>query len=80
MGLTLPWHAFPEIDAAVVFCLLIDVGVAILATGTQNTENPATRTSISRNAATRMPIPRKACHANAYRTYTVPSKSTRFPT
>ncbi len=55
MGLTLPWQAFHGIDVGVVFCPLIDVGVAILATRTQNTGNFATRTSISR----------KACHGNA---------------
>ncbi len=47
MDLTLVWHAFPEIDVGVVFSPLIDVGVAILATGTQISRNPATRTSIS---------------------------------
>ena len=53
-GLTLAWQAFHGFDVGVVFCPLIDVGVAILATGTQITRNLATRTS----------IPRKASHAN----------------
>ena len=50
MGLALAWHAFRGFDVGVVFYLLIDVGVAIFATGTQISGNPATPTSISRNA------------------------------
>ncbi len=49
------WHAFHGFDVGVVFYFLIDVGVAILATGTQ----------ITRNLATQTPIPRKASHADA---------------
>ncbi len=58
------WQAFPGIDVGVVFYCLIDVDVAILATGTQITRNLATQTSISRNAATPTQNPRKAGHAN----------------
>ncbi len=64
MGLTLPWQAFHGFDVGVVFCALIDVGVAILATGTQISRNPATRTSISRNAGHRNAKPRESRHAN----------------
>ncbi len=65
MDLTLVWQAFHGIDVGVVFCLLIDVGVAILATGTQISGNPATRTSISRNAGHADVDPEERRHANA---------------
>ena len=51
MGLTLAWRMFHGIDVAEVFYPLIDVAVAIFATGTQNRGNPSTRTSISRKAS-----------------------------
>ncbi len=71
MGLTLAWRTFHGFGVGVVFYPLIDVGVSILATGTQITRNLATQTSISRNAATPTQNPRKAGHAD------VDSKETR---
>ncbi len=51
MDLTFPWLEFHGIDVAEVFYLLIDVAVAVLATRTSISGNPATPTSISRKAS-----------------------------
>ena len=55
---------FHGIDVAEVFYPLIDVPVAILATGTQISRNAATRTSISRNASHADAKPAEPGHAD----------------
>ena len=50
MDLTFPWLEFHGIDVAEVFYLLIDVAVAVLATRTSISGNPATPTSIRRKS------------------------------
>ena len=65
MGSSLAWHAFNGFDVGVVFCPLIDVGVAILATGTQISRNLATGTSISWKAGHGNAKPGESRHTDA---------------
>ena len=53
LGSTLRWPVFLGIGVSVGFCPLIDVGVAVFATSTQNPGNAATPASILRNARLR---------------------------